>query len=172
VKHQAKDFPKQYAGLKFFNVYGPNEYYKGGMASMIFHGYRQICETGRIRLFKSCNPNYSDGGQLRDFVYVKDVCDVILWLMEHPEVNGLFNVGTGVAGSFNELASAVFAAVGARPNIEYIDMPENLKGKYQYYTKADMSKIRSAGYGSGFYSLKDGAFDYVCRYLAKGFENY
>lgn len=172
VKHQAAKFPKQHVGLKFFNVYGPNEYFKGGMASMIFHGYRQIRESGCIRLFRSCNPNYADGGQLRDFVYVKDVCDVILWLLEHPQVSGLFNVGTGRAQSFRELAEATFHALGMEPRVEYIDMPEHLREKYQYYTQAEMSKLRDAGYDKPFMDLESGARDYVTGYLAQGFRVY
>lgn len=172
VKHQAKTFPKQYAGLKFFNVYGPNEYYKGSMASMIFHGFNQIKTDGEIKLFKSCNPDYTDGGQLRDFVYVKDICSVILWLLEHEEVSGLFNVGTGRAQSFKELAEATFHALGLEPNIRYIDMPENLRNKYQYYTKAEMDKLYEAGYKKSFMDLEAGARDYVQKHLNKGFENY
>lgn len=172
VKHQAKEFPPQYAGLKFFNVYGPNEYFKGSMASMAFHGYRQIREHGSIRLFKSCNPSYADGEQLRDFVYVKDVCNVILWLLEHPDVSGLFNVGTGRAQSFRELAEAAFHALGMMPNIEYIEMPEHLRGKYQYYTKAEMDKLCAAGYTEPFMSVEQGVQDYVLNYLDKGFEIY
>ena len=167
VKHQAKVFPKQHVGLKFFNVYGPNEYCKGSMASMIFHGYKQICETGSVKLFKSCHPDYADGGQLRDFVYVKDICSVILWLLENPQVNGLFNVGTGQAQSFRELAEATFHALGLEPNIVYIDMPEHLKKKYQYYTQAEMGKLREAGYEKPFMDLEAGARDYVQEHLAK-----
>lgn len=172
VKHQATVFPKQYVGFKFFNVYGPNEYFKGSMASMIFHGYKQIGESGKVRLFKSCNPNYVDGGQLRDFVYVKDICDVMYWMLEHPEVNGLFNLGTGRAQSFKELAEATFHALGLEPNIEYIDMPEHLKKKYQYYTKAEMGKLREAGYDKEFKNLEEGARDYVLNHLDKDFEVY
>lgn len=172
VKHQATVFPKQYVGFKFFNVYGPNEYFKGSMASMIFHGYKQIKENGKIKLFKSCNPKYADGGQLRDFVYVKDICDVMYWMLEHPEVNGLFNLGTGRAQSFKELAEATFHALGLEPNIEYIDMPEHLKKKYQYYTKAEMGKLREAGYDKEFKNLEDGAKDYVLNHLDKDFEIY
>lgn len=172
VKHQAASFPKQYVGLKFFNVYGPNEYFKDSMASMIFHGYRQIQEAGKIKLFKSCNPKYADGGQLRDFVYVKDICKVILWMLQNPHVSGLFNVGTGRAQSFRELAEATFHALNLEPNIEYIDMPERLKEKYQYYTKAEMSKLREAGYEFPFVDLETGARDYVREYLMKGFEIY
>lgn len=167
VKHQAVREPVQHVGLKFFNVYGPNEYFKGSMASMVFHGYHQIKDMGKIRLFKSCNPQYQDGGQLRDFVYVKDICSVILWLLENPSVNGLFNVGTGKARSFQELAEATFASLELSPNIEYIDMPEHLKEKYQYYTKAEMQKLRKAGYNKDFYSLQKGVKDYVQCYLEK-----
>lgn len=172
VKHQAMTFPKQHVGLKFFNVYGPNEYFKGSMASMIFHGYKQIQESGKIKLFKSCNPSYADGGQLRDFVYVKDICNVIFWLLNHKDVSGLFNVGTGRAQSFKELAEATFHALDMEPNIEYIDMPEHLKAKYQYYTKAEMSKLREVGYDGEFMNLETGAKDYVCKHLDRGFEIY
>lgn len=172
VKHQAKTFPKQYVGLKFFNVYGPNEYFKGSMASMIFHGYKQIQESGRIKLFKSCNPDYADGGQLRDFVYVKDICDVILWLLTADKVNGLINVGTGKAQSFQELAEATFHALDMEPNIEYIDMPEHLKKRYQYYTEAEMKQLRDAGYSKEFMNLETGAKDYVLEHLHKDFKIY
>lgn len=169
VKHQATSFPKQHVGLKFFNVYGPNEYFKGSMASMIFHGYQQIQETGKVRLFKSYNPNYTDGGQLRDFVYVKDVCSVIHWLLQNKEVSGLFNVGTGRAQSFKELAEATFHALRLEPNIEYIEMPEQLRKKYQYYTKAEISSLKEAGYSNGFMDLEAGAKDYVQNHLDKDF---
>lgn len=168
VKYRPTAFPPQYVGLKFFNVYGPNEYCKGSMASMVYHGYKQIKERGTIRLFKSCNPAYADGEQLRDFVYVKDVCSVILWLLEHPKVNGLFNVGTGRAQSFRELAEATFHALGMEPRIEYIDMPEQLREKYQYYTKAEMDKLRQAGYDKLFMTVDQGVTDYVRNYLDKG----
>ena len=170
VKHQATVFPLQHVGLKFFNVYGPNEYFKGSMASMVFHGYRQIRESGKICLFQSCNPDYADGEQLRDFVYVKDICHVILWLLEHPNVSGLFNVGTGRAQSFRELAEATFHALGMEPNIEYIPMPEHLREKYQYYTKADITKLRTIGYDQPFADVKNGIADYVRCHLMKGFD--
>lgn len=172
VKHQATKFPKQHVGLKFFNVYGPNEYFKAGMASMIFHGFRQIKESGKVNLFKSCNPNYPDGGQLRDFVYVKDICSVIWWLLENNQVSGLFNVGTGRAQSFAELAEATFHALGLEPNIEYIEMPEKLRNKYQYYTKAEMSKLREAGYDKPFMDLEAGARDYVQNHLNRDYKIY
>lgn len=165
VKHQAKEFPAQHVGLKFFNVYGPNEYFKGSMASMVFHGYNQIKESGTIKLFKSCNSDYEDGGQLRDFVYVKDICNVVLWLLENKSVSGLFNVGTGIARSFRELAEATFHALDMEPNIVYIDMPEHLKEKYQYYTKAEMGKLREAGYNNEFMGVEVGVADYLKRYL-------
>lgn len=166
VKHQAKVFPKQHVGLKFFNVYGPNEYFKGNMASMVFHGFNQIKDTGTIRLFKSCNPDYADGGQLRDFVYVKDICSVIWWLLENTKVSGLFNVGTGEARSFRELAEATFLAMNMEPNIVYIDMPEHLRDKYQYYTKAEMEKLRKVGYTTSMMDIHQGVSDYVKNYLA------
>lgn len=172
VKHQAKSFPAQYCGLKFFNVYGPNEYFKGSMASMVFHGFNQIKETGKVKLFKSCNPNYADGGQLRDFVYVKDICKVIMWLLVNKHVSGLFNVGTGRAQSFAELAEATFHALDFEPNIEYIDMPEKLRGKYQYYTKAEMSKLYDAGYPYDFADVENGVRDYVQSHLAQNFLTY
>lgn len=172
VKHQAKSFPAQYCGLKFFNVYGPNEYFKGSMASMVFHGFNQIKETGKVKLFKSCNPNYADGGQLRDFVYVKDICKVIMWLLVNKHVSGLFNVGTGRAQSFAELAEATFHALDLEPNIEYIDMPEKLRGKYQYYTKAEMSKLYDAGYPYHFADVENGVRDYVQSHLAQNFLTY
>ena len=172
VKHQAEKFPSQHVGLKFFNVYGPNEYYKGSMASMVFHGFNQIKADSEIRLFKSCNPNYKDGEQLRDFIYVKDVCDVIMWFLDHPEISGLFNVGTGRAQSFKELAEATFKALDLEPNIRFIDMPENLREKYQYYTQAEMNKLRSAGYDKPFRSVEEGVKDYVQEYLNKGYKTF
>lgn len=172
VKHQAKTFPAQYCGLKFFNVYGPNEYFKGSMASMVFHGFNQIKETGKVKLFKSCNPNYKDGGQLRDFVYVKDICKVIMWLLVNKHVSGLFNVGTGRAQSFAELAEATFHALDLEPNIEYIDMPEKLRGKYQYYTKAEMSRLYDAGYPFEFMDVEKGVRDYVQGHLDKNYLTY
>jgi len=172
VKHQAVEFPKQHVGLKFFNVYGPNEYFKGSMASMVFHGFKQIKTDGEIRLFKSCNPEYNDGEQLRDFVYVKDVCNMIKWMLENPDVSGLFNVGTGRAQSFKELAEAIFEALRLETNIRYIDMPEYLKDKYQYYTKAEMEKLRSVGYIEEFKDIKLGVLDYVNLYLDNGYEEF
>ena len=164
--------PKQYVGLKFFNVYGPNEYNKQSMASMVFHGYRQIKTDGEIRLFKSCNSDYADGGQLRDFVYVKDVCDVIMYFLNNPQHSGTFNVGTGRAQSFRELAEATFKALKIKPNIKYIDMPAELRDKYQYYTRATMGKLKSIGYDKNFVDVDAGVKDYVTNYLDKDFEIY
>lgn len=172
VKNSAVDEPKQHVGLKFFNVYGPNEYFKGNMASMVYHGYNQIIENGKIRLFKSYNSDYEDGKQLRDFVYVKDICSVVSWLIDHPHVSGLFNVGTGHAQSFMELAKAIFNSLNLSPNIEYVDMPERLKNKYQYFTQAEMEKLFNAGYSKKFMNLDDGINDYVSNYLARKFKIY
>lgn len=164
--------PAQHVGFKFFNVYGPNEYFKGSMASVILHGYRSVQQEGVIRLFKSYKEGYEDGGQTRDFVYVKDICSVIRYMMEHPEVSGLFNLGTGHARTFRALGEAVFSALGIPANIEYIEMPETLRPKYQYFTEASMDKLRKAGYTKPFYSLEEGAKDYVQNYLEKNFEIY
>lgn len=168
-KHYSGQKPPQYVGLKFFNVYGPNEYFKGSMASMVYHGFRQIRDTGKVRLFRSYDPKYEDGDQLRDFVYVKDVCDVIRWFIDHNDVSGLFNVGTGCPSTFHEMASATFAAMGREESIEYIDMPEELKEKYQYYTCANIKKLREAGYAGKFRDIKAGAYDYVTQHLARGY---
>lgn len=164
--------PAQAVGFKFFNVYGPNEYWKGSMASVILHGYRTIKEEGVIRLFKSYREDYTDGGQLRDFVYVKDICAAVRFMMAHPEVSGLFNLGTGRARTFRELGEAVFSALGLPNNITYIEMPERLRPKYQYFTEAAMDKLRKAGYLEPFYSLEDGVLDYVQNYLEKDFSGY
>ncbi len=164
--------PKQHVGFKFFNVYGPNEYFKGSMASVIFHSFNKINETGEMGLFKSYKEGYEDGGQLRDFVYVKDICKVVKFMIEHEEVSGLFNLGTGQARSFYDLAASTFKAMGLEPNIKYIEMPESLRAKYQYYTQANMEKLRNVGYADDFYSLEDGAKDYVQNYLMKNYETY
>lgn len=161
--------PPQHVGFKFFNVYGPNEYFKGSMSSVILHGFRSVQETGKIKLFKSYRQGYEDGGQLRDFVYAKDICKVIRFMMEHPEVSGLFNLGTGKARTFHDLGCAVFRALGQEPNIEFVEMPETLRAKYQYFTEANMDKLVAAGYCEPFYSLEDGVKDYVQNYLAEDF---
>ena len=155
------------ASLKFFNVYGPNEYHKGDMRSVVCKAFKQIRETGRLKLFRSYRPEYPDGGQQRDFLYVKDAVAVMLWLLEHPEVNGIFNVGAGVARTWNDLASAVFAAMDREPAVDYVDMPGTLRGKYQYFTEAKMARLHGAGYNTSFYSLEEGVADYVCGYLTE-----
>ncbi|NTW10589.1 MAG: ADP-glyceromanno-heptose 6-epimerase [Chlorobiaceae bacterium] len=152
-------------GLKFFNVYGPNEYHKGDMCSVVSKAFRQILDKETVTLFKSHRPDYSDGEQLRDFVHVKDCTSVMAWLLENPETKGIFNIGFGSARSFNDLAKATFSAMGLQPVIEYLPMPETLRDKYQYYTCADMEKLRSAGYQSPFTTLEDGVRDYVRNYL-------
>ncbi len=155
------------ASIKFFNVFGPNEYHKADMMSVICKAHKQIHETGRMRLFKSYRPEYPHGGQMRDFVYVKDCVDILWWLLEHREVNGVFNVGTGIARTWNDLAKSVFSAMGRRPDIEYIEMPETIRDKYQYMTRADMGKLRAAGYQAPITTLEDAARDYVENYLDK-----
>ena len=170
--------PTVWAGLKFFNVYGPNEGHKGRMASVIFHSFNQIKETGLVKLFKSHRPDFKDGEQLRDFVYVKDVVKVIGWMLHEmfaqhwsKEKNGLYNLGTGSARSFYDLAANTFTAQGLQPNIEFIDMPMDIRDKYQYFTEANMNKLRAAGYTAPFSSLEEGVGDYVKNYLlpAKGY---
>jgi ADP-L-glycero-D-manno-heptose 6-epimerase len=160
---------KQIVGLKYFNVYGPYEEHKGDMRSVVIKSYEQISVTGGVKLFKSYRPEYKNGEQKRDFIYVKDTVDVTLhFALEHRAVGGLFNCGTGEARSWNDLAKAVFAAMGKKPQIEYIDMPPALRGKYQYFTQADVSKLRRAGgYTKPFTSLEAGAKDYVQQYLAR-----
>lgn len=159
--------PAQWAGLKFFNVYGPNEYHKGEQMSVVCKLYPQVMAGAAAKLFKSHNPDYEDGGQLRDFVYVKDCVDVMMWLFENKDVNGLFNIGTGKARSFKDLAEAVFKAAGKTPKINYIDMPETLREKYQYFTEADMTKLRAAGYDKPFTDLEDGVEDFIKSYMAQ-----
>ena len=153
--------------LKFFNVYGPNEYHKGSMMSMVCRAVPQVQELGKIRLFKSDNPKYGDGESLRDFVYSKDVAALMYWFMETPSVNGIFNVGAGKARTWNDLARAVFAAMDRETDIEYFDMPEHLKGKYQYFTEADMSWMERRNCPVKFHSLEEGVDDYVRNYLTQ-----
>ena len=175
--------PPFWAGLKFFNVYGPNEYHKKRMASVIFHAFNQIQKEGSVRLFKSHKPEFKDGEQLRDFIYVKDIVSVIWWMMNEfekkkiieksPVVNGqlspgIYNLGTGKARTFNDLVSATFAALDKQPNIVYIDMPADIKDKYQYFTEAAMLKLKHAGYSEPFTPLEDGVSDYVKNYLTNG----
>ncbi|TDX00657.1 ADP-glyceromanno-heptose 6-epimerase [Dinghuibacter silviterrae] len=160
--------PPFWAGLKFFNVYGPNEYHKARMASVIFHSVNQIRAKGEVALFRSHRPDFADGQQLRDFVYVKDLLKVCVWLMDHRPASGLYNLGTGKARSFYDLAAATFAGLDLAPNIRFIDMPVDIRDKYQYFTEANMSKLREAGYSEPFYSLEEGIDDYVRHYLAPG----
>ena len=163
---QAQDKqPPFWTGLKFFNVYGPNEYHKGRMASVIFHAFNQIRSSGKVKLFKSHKPEYKDGEQLRDFVYVKDVVDICYWLMNEKPVPGIYNLGTGKARTFKDLVTAIFKSFGKEPMIEYIDTPIDIRDKYQYFTEADMSKLRNAGYKEDFYSLEEGVETYVKNFL-------
>ena len=166
VIHQDK-VPPFWAGLKFFNVFGPNEYHKGRMASVVFHAFSQIQVNGEMKLFKSHNPNYTDGGQLRDFVYVKDVATVCLFLMHHKPPSGIYNLGSGKARTFLDLALATYAALHKTPKIEFVDTPEDIRDKYQYFTEANMTKLLSVGYSIPFYSLEEGIREYVQDYLLK-----
>jgi ADP-L-glycero-D-manno-heptose 6-epimerase len=165
VLHQ-KNHPPFWAGLKFFNVYGPNESHKARMASVIFHSFHQIRKAGVVKLFRSHRLDYKDGQQLRDFVYVKDLLKVCYWLMEKQPVSAIYNLGTGKARSFEDLVKATFAGLDLPANIQYIDMPEDIRDKYQYFTEASMEKLRKAGYTEEFYSLEKGVDDYVRNYLA------
>ena len=167
--------PATWTGLKFFNVYGPNEGHKARMASVIFHSFNQIKASGLVKLFKSHRPDFKDGEQLRDFIYVKDLVHVIFWMMQQmiagtwsASHNGLYNLGTGKARSFYDLAANTFTAQGLQPNIEFMDMPLDIRDKYQYFTEANMNKLRAAGYDKPFSSLEEGVKDYVSNYLVPG----
>ena len=164
-QQEGRPTPPQHVGLKFFNVYGPNEYHKGGQKSVVAHIFPDVKADRPVRLFKSYRPDYADGWQLRDFVWVGDVVSVIMWMLEHREVSGLFNVGTGEARSFHDLAAATWAALGKEPQIVYVDMPETLRDKYQYYTQANLTKLRAVGYTAPMTSLEDGVRQYVQGYL-------
>jgi len=157
--------PPQWAGLKFFNVFGPNEYHKGAMKSVIAQIVPEIAAGRPVRLFKSHRNDYGHGEQTRDFIYVNDCVDVVLWLLDQPQVNGLFNLGTGTARTFLDLASATYQAMGAEPDIEFFDMPEDIRTRYQYFTEAPMERLRAAGYRKPFTALEDGVTDYVRNYL-------
>ncbi len=166
--------PKYWTGLKFFNVYGPNEYHKGRMASVIWHSFNQIKKDGLVKLFRSHRPDFEDGKQLRDFIYVKDVVSVIDWLLENmlanewtDTLNGIYNLGTGEARSFYDLVASTFAGMNLDTNIEYIDMPVDIRDKYQYYTQAEMKKLINAGYTKPFHTLEEGVVDYVKNYLVE-----
>ncbi len=154
-----------FASVKYFNVYGPNEWHKGDMRSMVCKGYEQIRDTGKVRLFKSERPEYPDGGQRRDFLYVHDAVDMTLWLLDHPEHNGIFNIGTGVSTDWNRLMRAIFAAMGRDPLLEYFDMPASIVKAYQYDTCADMTRLRAAGYSKTATSVEDAVRDYVVNHL-------
>ena len=168
-----EETPKQWVGLKFFNVYGPQEYHKGRMASMVFHAHNQVLKDGIVKLFKSHKEGYEDGQQLRDFVYIKDIVSVMSWLIKNPKVSGVFNLGTGKARGFYDLAlntiknSGLKEYKGAENHIEFVPMPEDLRGKYQYFTEANMTKLKESGYTKEFYSLEEGVKDYVENYLSK-----
>lgn len=163
-----KTHPPFWVGLKFFNVYGPNEFHKGRMASVVFHAFNQIRETGGMKLFKSHNPNYKDGEQLRDFVYVKDVVDVLTVMMTRKSKNGLYNLGSGKARTFNDLVNATFSAMNLRSNISYIETPKDIRDKYQYFTEANMSKLQSVDQKRSFTNIEDGIKDYVQNFLLNG----
>jgi len=168
VYHTNGIAPPNWYGLKFFNVYGPNEYHKNRMASVIFHAYNQVNEKGEIKLFRSHRNDFKDGEQLRDFIYVKDVISVIDWLRKNKPSSGIYNLGTGKARSFFDLAKATAGAMEKKLHINWIDMPEDIRDKYQYFTEADMHKLYDAGYAQPFYSLEQGISDYTENYLLKG----
>ena len=159
--------PYFWAGLKFFNVYGPNENHKGRMASVVWHTFNQVSETGAMKLFRSHNEDYKDGEQLRDFIYVKDVAEVLYFFMHHRKDSGLYNLGTGKARTFLDLATATFSAMGKKSNISFIDTPEDIREKYQYFTEANIDKLRAIGYETEFTSLEEGVKDYIQGYLMK-----
>ncbi|MBS3806387.1 MAG: ADP-glyceromanno-heptose 6-epimerase [Bacteroidales bacterium] len=160
--------PPFWAGIKFFNVYGPNEYHKGRMASVVYHAFHQISRTGKMKLFRSHRPDYDHGEQLRDFIYVKDVLDVLYFLMQQSPKSGLYNLGTGKARTFNDLVRSTFRAMDREEHIEYIDTPEDIRERYQYFTEAVMDKLRNAGYNKPFHSLEEGIDDYVRHFLLTG----
>jgi ADP-L-glycero-D-manno-heptose 6-epimerase len=162
---------KRHVGLRFFNVFGPNEYHKGGQKSVIAHAYRKIAETGKMQLFESHKEGYGHGEQARDFIYVKDAVAVILWFLDHPDTSGIYNLGTGRARTFNDLARSIFAALDLDAEIEYIPTPETIRNAYQYFTEADVSKLRDAGCDHAFDALENTVKDYVQNYLVPGEKN-
>ncbi len=165
---EQKEQPPHWYGLKFFNVYGPNEYHKGRMASVIFHTYNQVNENGSMRLFRSHNPKFKDGEQMRDFIYVKDVASVISFLMEGKAKSGIYNLGSGKARTFLDLARNTFTALGKQENISFVDTPEDIRDNYQYFTEASMKKLIDQGYKTPFHTLEQGIEDYVKNYLIPG----
>lgn len=169
---EQKEKPFFWAGLKFFNVYGPNEYHKGRMASVVWHAFNQIKSTEKMKLFRSHNPKYKDGGQLRDFIYVKDVAEVCMFLMQHRKNSGIYNLGTGTARTFLDLTRATFKAMKKKEDISFIDTPADIRDKYQYFTEADMTKLRKIGYKKPFVVLEDGVADYVGNYLSQNLKHY
>lgn len=169
---EQKEKPFFWAGLKFFNVYGPNEYHKGRMASVIWHAFNQIKSTGKMKLFRSHNPGYKDGGQLRDFIYVKDVVEVCMFLMYNRKNSGIYNLGTGQARTFLDLTRATFKAMNKKEDISFIDTPADIRDKYQYFTEADMNKLKKIGYTKPFTTLEEGVTDYVANYLQKDLRYY
>lgn len=169
---EQKQQPVFWVGLKFFNVYGPNEYHKGRMASVIYHAWKQIGETGAMKLFRSHRSDYQDGQQKRDFIYVQDVANVIQYLMEERPASGIYNLGTGIARTFHDLATGVFNALNLPVDISYIDIPEDIRDTYQYFTEADMSGLRNAGYTLPFTSLESGIDEYVNAFLNEGLRIY
>ncbi len=172
LKARREGWLQKMVGLKFFNVYGPNEYFKEDMASVVFKAFNQIKEKGYVRLFKSHRADFKDGEQLRDFIYVKDVLEIIMFFLRNPQINGLFNAGTGKARTFLDLVHATFAAMDLQPKIEFFDMPESLRDRYQYFTEAKTEKLRKAGYNRAFFSLENGIRDYVQNYLMKDYAHY
>lgn len=162
----------RFAGLKFFNVYGPNEYHKGDMSSVVFKAFNQIKSNGFVKLFKSHRPDFEDGQQKRDFVYVMDAINMVWFFLKNPKIGGIFNAGTGRARTFNDLVFATFEAMGRKPNIVYIDMPVEIRDRYQYFTEAKMDKLMGSGYEAPFHSLEEGIADYVKNYLMKDFSHF
>ena len=169
---QQNTTPFFWAGLKFFNVYGPNEYHKGRMASVIWHAFNQIQNTGEMKLFRSHHPQFPDGGQMRDFVYVKDVVEVCMFLMHHRKNSGIYNLGSGKARTFLDLVKATYAAMNKEPEISFIDTPEDIRETYQYFTEANMNKLIAIGYNKPFHTLEEGVYDYVKNYLLEDLKIY
>ncbi|MEM4270749.1 MAG: ADP-glyceromanno-heptose 6-epimerase [Candidatus Pacearchaeota archaeon] len=167
-----KKILKQCVGLRFFNVYGPNEYHKSSMASVIFQSFNQIMKDKKVKLFKSYKEGVGHGEQKRDFVYIKDVVNVVTFMVKNKKINGIFNIGTSIARSYNDLAKNVFKSLNISPNIEYVDMPEELRKKYQYFSRADIKKLRKVGYKKKFFSLEKGIHDYVTNYLVRDYKNF
>jgi ADP-L-glycero-D-manno-heptose 6-epimerase len=165
---QQEEKPLFWVGLKFFNVYGPNEYHKSRMASVIFHAFNQIKATEKMKLFRSHNPDYKDGEQMRDFIYVKDLIDVCIFIMHHRKNSGIYNLGSGQARTFKDLVTNTFISMGKTPDISFVDTPADIRDKYQYFTEANMNKLRSIGYSKPFHTLEQGIDDYVKNYLASG----